>query len=329
METKKIRDFQPGDLIQSFFLVKAAEYKTTSTNKSYLDLTLVDSTGEINAKIWDHSTETEPKCNVNMLVRIRGSVSEWQSRLQLKIDKIRVATQEDALNIGDFVPVAPYSPEAMYGEIEKYISMIENADIGKIVSTLVAANKEKLLLYPAAKQNHHAVRSGLLYHITTMLKMGEKVSEVYVSLNRDLLFAGIILHDIAKIAEMNASELGIVSEYTVEGELLGHIIQGIKMIDQTAVAVGADPEASLLLQHMVLSHHYEPEFGSPKRPMIPEAEILHYLDIMDARMYDMGRTLEKIEDGHFSDKVWLLNNRKLYKSSVKSSRVEKEPNTLF
>jgi 3'-5' exoribonuclease len=128
---------------------------------------------------------------------------------------------------------------------------------------------------------------------------------------------------------MNASELGIVSEYTVEGELLGHIIQGIKMIDQTAVEVGADPEVSLLLQHMVLSHHYEPEFGSPKRPMIPEAEILHYLDIMDARMYDMGRALEKIEDGHFSDKVWLLNNRKLYKSSVKNSRDDKEPNTLF
>ncbi len=329
METKKIRDFQSGDLIQSFFLVKAAEYKTTSTNKSYLDLTLVDPTGEINAKLWDYSTETEPKYAVNMLVRIRGSVSEWQSRLQLKIDKIRTATQEDALDIGDFVPVAPYSPEAMYGEIEKYIGMIENADIAKIVSTLVAAHKEKLLLYPAAKQNHHAVRSGLLYHITTMLKMGEKVSEVYVSLNRDLLFAGIILHDIAKIAEMNASELGIVSEYTVEGELLGHIIQGIKMIDQTAAEVGADPEASLLLQHMVLSHHYEPEFGSPKRPMIPEAEILHYLDIMDARMYDMGRALEKVEDGHFSDKVWLLNNRKLYKSSVKSSREDKEPDTLF
>jgi 3'-5' exoribonuclease len=329
METKKIRDFQSGDLIQSFFLVKAAEYKITSNNKSYLDLTLVDPTGEINAKLWDHSTETEPKYTVNMLVRIRGSVSEWQSRLQLKIDKIREATQEDALDISDFVPVAPYSPEVMYGEIEKYIGMIENTDIAQIVSTLVAGNKEKLLLYPAAKQNHHAVRSGLLYHITTMLKMGEKVSEVYVSLNRDLLFAGIILHDIAKIAEMNASELGIVSEYTVEGELLGHIIQGIKMIDQTAVEVGADPEVSLLLQHMVLSHHYEPEFGSPKRPMIPEAEILHYLDIMDARMYDMGRALEKIEDGHFSDKVWLLNNRKLYKFSVKNSRDDKEPNTLF
>jgi 3'-5' exoribonuclease len=317
MENKKIRELQSGDLVQNFFLIKAADYKTTSNNKSFLDLTLVDQTGEINAKLWDHSVDSEPHYVQNTLVRVRGSVSEWQSKLQLKIDKIRLAAEEDGLDIGDFVPVAPHSPEMMYAEIEKYISMIQNQDIHKIVSTLVTSHKGKLLLYPAAKQNHHAIRSGLLYHIMTMLHMGEKVSEIYKGLNRDLLFAGIILHDIAKIAEMNASELGIVSEYTVEGELLGHIIQGIKWIDQTAAQVGADPEVSLLLQHMILSHHYEPEFGSPKRPMIPEGEILHYLDLMDARMYDMGRALEKVEDRQFSEKVWLLNNRRLYKPAMK------------
>ncbi|GMA98599.1 HD domain-containing protein [Pelosinus sp. IPA-1] len=317
MENKKIKDFQSGDLVQSYFLVKAAEYKTTSNQKNYLDLTLVDQTGEINAKLWDYSLETEPQYVSSMLVRVRGTVSEWQNRLQLKVDRIRMATEEDNLDVGDFVPVAPYSPEVMFAEIEEYIGMIKNTDIYKIVSTLVTNNKEKLLLYPAAKQNHHAIRSGLLYHITTMLKMGRKVSEVYIGLNRDLLFAGIILHDIAKTAEMNASELGIVSEYTVEGELLGHIIQGIKMIEKTAIELGVDQEVSLLLQHMTLSHHYEPEFGSPKRPMIPEAEILHYLDMMDARMYDMRRALEKVEDKQFSDKIWLLNNRKLYKSAIK------------
>lgn len=317
MENKKIKDFQSGDLIQSYFLVKAAEYKTTSNQKNYLDLTLVDQTGEINAKLWDYSLEAEPQYVSSMLVRIRGTVSEWQNRLQLKVERIRMATEEDNLDVGDFVPVAPYSPEVMFAEIEEYMGMIKNTDIYKIVSTLVANNKEKLLLYPAAKQNHHAIRSGLLYHITTMLKMGKKVSEVYAGLNRDLLFAGIILHDIAKTAEMDASELGIVSEYTVEGELLGHIIQGIKMIEKTAAQLGVDPEVSLLLQHMILSHHYEPEFGSPKRPMIPEAEILHYLDMMDARMYDMKRVLEKVEDKQFSEKVWLLNNRKLYKSAIK------------
>jgi len=318
MENKNIKQFQAGDTIQNFFLIKAADTKVSANNKKYLDVTLVDQTGDINAKIWDCSSEDEEKYIPNVLVRVRGITNEWQGRLQLKIDKIRVATVEDNLEISDFVPAAPYSPEVMYAELEAYINKIGNLDIRHIVSHIVTTHQQKLLLYPAAKQNHHAIRSGLLYHITTMLKMGEKVSEVYPGLNRDLVFAGVILHDIAKTAEMNASELGIVSEYTIEGELLGHIIQGIKMIDQTATELGADPEVSLLLQHMILSHHYEPDFGSPKRPMIPEAEILHYLDIIDARMYDMQRVLGNVEDGKLSEKVWLLNNRKLYKTTVKN-----------
>ena len=318
MEYKKIKNLQAGESVQSFFLVKAADARITNNSKSYLDLTLIDQTGEINAKLWDYNSEEGPQYPPNTLVKVKGMTNEWQNKLQLKIEKIRVVTEEDGLEIGDFVPVAPYSPEFMYGEIESYIGKIKNQDMHNIVKSIVTANKEKLLLYPAAKQNHHAVRSGLMYHIMTMLQMGDKASQVYVGLNRDLLFAGIILHDIAKTAEMNASELGIVSEYTIEGELLGHIIQGIKMIEQTAIEVGADREVSLLLQHMILSHHYEPEFGSPKRPMIPEAEILHYLDMMDARMYDMKRVLGNVEEGKLSEKVWLLNNRKLYKPIVKN-----------
>lgn len=318
MDQKKIKQLQAGDTVQSFFLVKAANSKTGSNNKSFLDLTLVDQTGELNAKIWDSNDADVEQYVPNTLVKVRGSVNEWQSRLQLKIDKIRVTTVEDDLDIGEFVPVAPYSPEFMYAEIESYIDKISNQDMHAIVRSLITAHKEKFLLYPAAKQNHHAVRSGLMYHIMTMLRMGEKASEIYIGLNRDLLFSGIILHDIAKIAEMNASELGIVSEYTIEGELLGHIIQGIKMIDQTATKVGADLEVSLLLQHMILSHHNEPAFGSPKRPMIPEAEMLHHLDMLDARMFDMQRVLGNVEDGKLSEKVWLLDNRKLYKTAVKN-----------
>ena len=316
MDYKNIKQLQAGDIVQSFFLVKAADSKTGGNNKSYLDLTLVDQTGELNAKIWDRSDEDAKQYVPNTLVKVQGVVNEWQSRLQLKIHKIRVATVEDDLDIGNFVPVAPYSPEFMYAEIESYIGKIKNHDMSNIVKSLITANKEKLLLYPAAKQNHHAVRSGLMYHIMTMLRLGEKASEIYLGLNRDLLFAGIILHDIGKTVEMNASELGIVSEYTIEGELLGHIIQGIKMIDRAATMVGADSEVSLLLQHMILSHHNQPDFGSPKRPMILEAEMLHHLDMIDARMYDMQRVLGNLEDGKLSERVWLLDNRKLYKANV-------------
>jgi len=318
MEYKKIKQLQAGDAVQSFFLIKVADSKVGGNNKNYLDLTLVDQTGELNAKIWDRSNEDAKQYIPNTLVKVQGIVNEWQGKLQLKIQKIRVTTAEDELDIGEFVPVAPFSPEFMYAEIEKYIGKIKNQDMSNIVRSLITGNKEKLLLYPAAKQNHHAVRSGLMYHILTMLRMGEKASEIYVGLNKELLFAGIILHDIGKTVEMNASDLGIVSEYTVEGELLGHIIQGIKMIDRTATAVGADPEVSLLLQHMILSHHNQPDFGSPKRPMILEAEMLHHLDMIDARMYDMQRVLGNVEEGNLSERVWLLDNRKLYKMAVKN-----------
>lgn len=314
MEKKDIKELKTGDPVQQFFLIKSVECKVSTNNKKYLDLTLVDKTGDINAKLWDASAQDELKYVNHALVKVRGVAHEWQGRMQLKIENIRLAAIEDGVDTADFVPSAPLAASHMYQEVAAYIAKIKNQDMQKIVCHIIDLKKDKLMIYPAAKQNHHAVRSGLLYHILTMLQLGEKVSEVYATLNRDLLFAGIILHDMAKLDEMNAGELGIVSNYTVEGELLGHIIQGIKLIDRAAKEVGADEEVSMLLQHMILSHHYEPEFGSPKRPMIPEAEILHYLDTIDARMYDMRKVLEGTEAGGLSDKVWLLNNRKLYKA---------------
>lgn len=315
MENKKISEMRAGDSVQTFFLIKSVESKTSNNNKRYLDLTLADQSGEINAKLWDCRPEDEGQFRQQTLVKVKGAIFEWQGRLQLKIEKIRLSAPEDGLGIAEFVPVAPREAEGMYQELQQYINSIQNGDLHKIVSTIIENKKNKLLIYPAAKQNHHAVRSGLLFHILTMLQLGEKITQVYPKLNRDLLYAGVILHDIAKMDEMKAGELGIVSEYTTEGELLGHIVQGIKLIDQTAKRTGADEEASLLLQHMILSHHYEPEFGSPKRPMIPEAEVLHYLDIIDARMYDMNKVLDNTKAGGFSDRVWLLQNRKLYKAS--------------
>lgn len=155
---------------------------------------------------------------------------------------------------------------------------------------------------------------GLLYHTLRMLLSGEKLGEVYNFLNMDYVYAGVILHDICKILEMDSDQYGVVSDYTMEGKLLGHIIQGIKEIEIEGEKIGIDREKSVVLQHMVLSHHYEPEFGSPKKPMTPEAELLHFLDIIDARMFDFEHALEGIEPGGFTDKIWLLDNRNLYKT---------------
>jgi len=318
MEMKKICDIKKGDKIEGFYLIKSVDVKITNnsnTNK-YLDFNLSDATGDINAKLWESSEELESTLKQNALVKVRGTVNEWRSKLQLKVEMIRLADEKDEVEICDFVAVAPYSPEKMYDEVLDYLSKIENIDIQNIVTNILGNNEEKLMHYPAAKSNHHAIRSGLLYHTTTMLKAGEKLSEIYTFLNKDLLYAGIILHDIAKIYEMDASDLGIVSEYTVEGQLLGHIIQGIKMIETASIEVKADKEISILLQHMVLSHHYEAEYGSPKKPMIPEAEMLHHLDVMDARMYDMNKALGDTEEGKFSERIWSLDNISVYKSFI-------------
>lgn len=147
----------------------------------------------------------------------------------------------------------------------------------------------------------------------TMLSLGKKICEIYAFLNSDLLYAGIILHDLAKMEEMDSSDLGIVNDYTVEGTLLGHITQGIKNVEMVARELNTDKEIVMLVQHMILSHHYEPEYGSPVKPMIPEAEILHHIDIIDARMFDMKKVTEDIEPGDFSERLWSLENRRIYK----------------
>ena len=318
MEMKKVSEIKKGDKVEGFYLIKTIDVKVTnnSTTNKYLDFNLSDATGDINAKLWESNEELESTLKQNSLVKVRGTVNEWRGKLQLKIDIIRLAEESDEVQISDYVAVAPYPAEEMYDDVLNYLSKIENRDIQNIVTNILSNNEEKLMHYPAAKSNHHSIRSGLLYHTTTMLKAGEKLSEIYTFLNKDLLYAGIILHDIAKIYEMNASELGVVSEYTVEGQLLGHIIQGIKMIETASIEVKADKEVTVLLQHMVLAHHYEAEYGSPKKPMIPEAEMLHHLDIMDARMYDMNKALGDTIEGKFSERIWSLDNLSVYKSFI-------------
>ncbi|WMJ80453.1 OB-fold nucleic acid binding domain-containing protein [Clostridium sp. MB40-C1] len=313
---KNISEFEVNDKIEGIFIIKGSECRTASNSKKYLDFTIGDKSGEINAKFWNYKEGDEEIYTPNTLIKVRGSVTVWQSNIQFKIDRIRVTNKHDKVDISDFVPSAPNSSEEMYEEILSYISKIENDDIRKIVETIIDEKSEKLMHYPAAKKNHHAVRSGLLYHTTTMLKAGEKLSEIYKFINTDLLYGGIILHDIAKIDEMDASELGIVSDYTVEGQLLGHIIQGVKNIEVVAKKVNADKEISMLLQHMILSHHYEAEYGSPKKPMIPEAQMLHYLDILDASLYDMKKALSETKEGQFSNSIYSLDKRRIYKMKV-------------
>ena len=315
MDYTKIKDFNIDERIDGLFMIKSIEVKIASNAKRFLDITLTDNTGEINAKVFDYRGEDDEYVQ-NTIIKIRGDVSEWQGRKQLKIIKIRNQNEEDRVNIEDFVQSAPISSNDMYETIVSYIDKMENEDIKRLTKRIVDENKEKLLYYPAAKSNHHSIRSGLLYHVLRMLKMGESFADVYDFINRDLLYAGIILHDMAKIEEMNSNEFGIVSEYTMEGQLLGHLIQGIKNISKVSEELEISKEISLLIEHMILSHHYYPEYGSPKKPMIPEGQLLHYIDTIDANMYDMDKALKDVEETEFTGPVWTLDKRRLYKSSL-------------
>lgn len=312
MENKRIAEFLVGEEIQGFYIIKALNVKTSSNNKKYLDFTLADKTGEVNAKLWDVKDGYEELYQTGVLVKARGAVTSWQGNTQLKVTRIRLVTEEDNLSVTDYVPSAPFAPEEMYSELVNDIQAFENEQLRRLVLAIVEEYKPSLLTAPAAKSNHHAIRSGLLYHLKRMIQTGKALCQVYTHVNQDLLISGIILHDIEKINEMVSDDLGIVSEYSREGQLLGHIIMGIKKIETVAKELDIDEELSLVLQHLVLSHHYEPEFGSPKKPMLPEGELLHYIDMIDARMYDMELAVRDIEPGDFTAPIWVLDRRRLY-----------------
>lgn len=317
MKETYIKDLRKDQEVVDFFMVKMAAVKTGSNGKQYLDITLGDRTGELTGKKWDVSDGEYPALaglKEKDLVKIKGVITEWAGQLQFRVQRIRKANENDGLQIGDFVKAAPEEPQEMYDCIFTVAQNLTDGDLRELCIRLLTENKERLLYYPAASKNHHAQLGGLLYHTKRMLMTGERVCEVYTNLNRDLVLTGVILHDMEKLNEIDADTDGIASGYSFEGQMLGHLIQGVKTVDRISLEMGMDREKAIMLEHMILSHHYEPEYGSPKRPLFPEAEVLHYLDILDARMFDMQTALEATEPGKFSDRVWTLDNRRLYKS---------------
>lgn len=311
---KLIRDFEVGERIEGFYLIRELNLRTSSNNNKYFDLTLADKSGEVNAKIWNIQDGQENLYAAGDIAKIRGDVTLWMDQTQLKIIKHRPMQEDDTVDYNLLVSAAPLEGEAMWQELYERAQRIEKDSMKKMAVAALELHKEKLLYYPAAKSNHHSIRSGLLYHLLRMAKTGEFLSDLY-DLDGDLLFTGILYHDLEKITEMSANEMGIVSTYTKEGILLGHIVTGISRIEEIAREVGCDDETKLLLQHMVLSHHYEPEYGSPKKPMFVEAEVLHHLDMIDARIYDMQKATSDLEEGEFSSPIFSLDRRRVYKPS--------------
>ncbi len=302
--------------VQDFFMVKAIAIKIGSNKKQYLDLLLGDCTGEITGKKWDVADTELPSLNEiksGDIVKLKAQVTEWNGMKQFKVLKLRKAVPQDEIAMEDFIKAAPEKPDYMLNYIEEAVAKMTDPELKALCERVLSDNHTKLMYYPAAVKNHHAEMAGLLYHMKRMIMMGEQFCQVYTNLNRDLVITGVIIHDMEKMTEIEADENGIATGYSFEGNLLGHLVQGVRTIERLAGELGMGREKAVMLEHMILTHHYEPEFGSPKRPLFPEAEILHYLDIVDARMYDMEEALLGTEAGGFSEKIWTLDNRRLYK----------------
>ena len=308
-------NFTPIDnkgLVDGFCLIKSLDKKTSSKGDTYLDMTLSDSDGEINAKLWRYVPEVHGEYTVNELIKFRGVVSQYNGSDQLKIDRIRHVTPEDGVNAADYVKSADYSGEQMYNELYGIAAAFKDEDLKKIVLAILEDERLPLLYWPAAFKLHHAVRGGLLMHTLSIVRLAEGVCTVYPFVDRELLISGAILHDIAKLKEFTVADSGVATGYSNEGNLLGHLAMGAMVINGYAEKLDIDRKTAMLLEHMVLSHHGDPEFGAAVRPMFIEAELLSELDLMDSRVYEMREAVAGTNPEEFSGRIWAMDNRKLF-----------------
>lgn len=305
-------DFSNNGIQDAFLMVKSSDRKVTQKGMPYLDLILCDKTGEITAKLWDYHEEVQGVFEPGAIVKIRGSVSPYNGVDQLRIEKIRKALPSDGVDPSDFVPSADLSGDQLYSELMSIAENMADNEIRNVVCDIYTEYKDKLTYWPAAFRLHHAIRGGLLYHTLSIVRLAQSVCKIYPSVNADLLIGGAMLHDIAKTDEFIVNDAGTASGYSLEGNLVGHLAKGAMIIGKSCEKLGVSDETMLLLQHMVLSHHGEPEFGAAVRPMFLEAELLSELDLMDARIYELTEAIGNVEAGEYTNKMWALDNRKFY-----------------
>ena len=296
---------------EGFYLIKSAEVKTARNGKNYLDLIVQDKTGQIGGKLWGSSAKDEETYKSGVVVYIAGTRSSYNGTPQLEKISIRLPEGDEPNNPEDF----KIKPAFDVQEIKQYLDEIKAGIVNpvwrNIVCHLYQKYEDKFYLYPAAKSNHHAFEGGLCYHTSTMVKLADMVGDLYPKLSKQLMFAGIMIHDLAKVIELDGSES---TEYTTEGKLIGHISLIDGEIIQSAIELGipVNHKDVTILRHIVLSHHGKREWGSPVQPQIMEAEIIHLVDSMDAKMMMMLTALQQTKEGEFSAKIFHLDGRSLF-----------------
>lgn len=308
-----IATLRAGDPVDQYLLIKQSTKGVTTMGKPFLTLILQDKSGSIEAKLWDAGDEQVKLYPAAQVVHISGEIQDYRGKLQLRIKQIRQSQPEENIGVDDLIQSSETPKEELFEELRQYFFEIKNPNISRITHHLLKKFQEPLLTYPAATKNHHEYASGLLEHETSMLRLAKSICDLYPTLNRDLLYAGVILHDIGKVIELSGP---VSTVYTAKGNLLGHINIMVSEIEKAASELEIDGEEVMLLEHMVLAHHGKEEYGSPKKPMLQEAEMLFYIDNIDAKMNMLKRALSKTEPGEFTERLFALDNRSFYKPTI-------------
>ena len=307
---KLLADMVPGDRVEGFYILKEGAIKTSNSGKPFLSATVTDKSGSLDLKAWDYSGPVGAPTDAGKVVKIRADVTEYRGSIQLTASNIRMATQEDSYDVSALVPVAPIDQDETLEKVRGLIASMEDRDYRVLAETMLERHLETFRSIPAAKSVHHSFLSGLLMHTANMLCLADFLAGQYSQIiDRSLLLTGTLLHDFAKEKEFTFSQLGVVTDYSRKGQLLGHLVMGAQETARVAEELGVPEEKSVLLQHLILSHHGEPEFGAAVRPLCAEAELLSLIDAVDSRMEIYRETYDTMEAETFSPRIFALEKK--------------------
>lgn len=306
----EISSLEDGQRVELQAMIKSVNKGITSKGAPYLSFVLEDQSGSIDAKLWSVSEEQLATLKAGQIVEVQGDVLTHNKQIQYRIQSLSLLDR-DSVDMSRFIKTGIYSLEELQTEIKGFIQAISNETVRSVISEMMKEYHIQFFEYPAASKNHHDFYRGLSTHVLGMLKLSKQMCELYPLLDQDYMSAGVILHDLGKVIELSGP---IATEYTTQGKLLGHISIMQAEILRVADKLGcADSEEVMLMRHMVLSHHGRYEYGSPVLPMTLEAEMLTFIDNIDARMQSFEKVLDKLEPGEFSPRIFSLENRSIYK----------------